>query len=105
PGPAMRLLRGPLEQAVGGGQIGDNLGGRALAREHGGALPGVHAEGVVVTAVAGGCDLDLGRPVGLEVLLVAGPAVEEPVAQGAAAVLRWPPLPLRDVEHPPVGGA
>src|SRR5690242_5072522 len=71
-----RLLRGPLEQAVGGGQIGDNLGGRALSGEHGGALAGVDADGVVVTAVGGGCYLGLCRRVGLEVLLVAGPAVE-----------------------------
>src|ERR1700746_960106 len=59
--PAMRLLRGLPEQAVGGGQIGDDVSGRALAGEHGGALAGVDAEGVVVTVVAGGCNLGLGR--------------------------------------------
>src|SRR5215831_3835215 len=83
--PEERLLRGPPEQAVGGSEIGHDLSGRALAGERGGALAGVDAGDVVIAAADGRRNLGLGRRVGLEVLLVAGPVVEEPVAQRAAA--------------------
>src|ERR1700730_10646761 len=105
PGRGSGVRRGPLEQVLGGGELGKDFGGAALPSEHGGALAGVDVGGVVITRVTSGCQLGLRAGVGLEVLFVTGPAVGEPVAQRPATVLGGPCQSLGDIEHTPVGGA
>ena len=93
---------GSLEQSLGTGELTQDVGSGPLGPQQSYALTGVDVCDIEVASLPGRPQLGGRHVIGCELVLSADPTVEERVAQGATAVLRWPCEALPHVEHPAV---